>query len=104
MTDTTTQQEREAQVISVRASAVDWLKKHYPELCEKSGLCERVAGRLYTRTTLTPRDEPPDPQLCKFYGVTTDAELIAAQTKHIERLQAKLSPTPSLAPKRVREG
>ncbi len=38
--------------VSVRRDAVEWLKKHYPVLCEKSGLCERVAGRLYTRSTL----------------------------------------------------
>lgn len=45
-----------------------------------------------------------DPQLLKFYGVTTDAELIAAQAAHIERLQAKLPQAPSFAPQRVREG
>lgn len=47
---------------------------------------------------------PADPQLLKFYGVTTDAELIAAQARHIERLQAKLPQTQSFAPQRVREG
>lgn len=45
-----------------------------------------------------------DPQLLKFYGVTTDAELIAAQARHIERLQAKLPQNQSFAPQRVREG
>ena len=45
-----------------------------------------------------------DPQLCKFYGVTTGAELIAAQARHIERLQARLPQPPSFAPQRVREG
>lgn len=39
--------------VAVRADAVEWLKNHYPALCEKSGMCERVAGRLYTRTTLS---------------------------------------------------
>ena len=34
-----------------------------------------------------------DSQLLKFYGVTTDAELIAAQAAHIEKLQAKLTKT-----------
>lgn len=34
--------------IRVKRDAVDWLKKNYPALCEKSGLCERVGGRLYT--------------------------------------------------------
>ena len=45
-----------------------------------------------------------DSQLLQFYGVTTDAELIAAQAAHIEKLQAKLTKTPSFAPQRVREG
>ncbi len=39
--------------VAVRADAIDWLKKHYPSLCLKSGLCESVAGKLYTRTFLT---------------------------------------------------
>lgn len=45
-----------------------------------------------------------DPQLLKFYGAASDAELIAAQAAHIERLQAKLQPAHSFAPQRVREG
>lgn len=40
------------EMIPVRSEAVEWLKKHYPALCEKSGLCERIAGKLYTRTAL----------------------------------------------------
>ena len=36
--------------VIVSRSAIDWLKKHYPQLCVKAGLCERVAGRLYTKT------------------------------------------------------
>lgn len=47
---------------------------------------------------------PSDLQLLKFYSVTTDAELIAAQAAHIEKLQAKLQQPPSFAPQRVREG
>lgn len=39
--------------VAVRRDAVEWLKKHYPALCEKSGLCERIGGRLYTLTTLS---------------------------------------------------
>lgn len=45
-------------MVPVRREAVDWLKKHYPALCEKSGLCERVAGRLYTRTSLAASAAP----------------------------------------------
>ena len=43
-------------------------------------------------------------QLCKFYGVTDFAGLVQAMARHIEKLQAKLPTTPSLAPQRVREG
>ncbi|MGB3290989.1 MAG: hypothetical protein WBA83_17080 [Burkholderiaceae bacterium] len=39
--------------VPVQNSAVDWLKKHYPALCVKSGLCEKIAGRLYTITRLS---------------------------------------------------
>ncbi|MEO7479441.1 MAG: hypothetical protein ABIT70_02385 [Sulfuriferula sp.] len=42
--------------VEVRRDAVEWLKKHYPVLCEKAGLCERVGGRLYTRTSSHPLD------------------------------------------------
>lgn len=57
-----------------------------------------------------PRLAPPSPAqmepsaLHTFYGVSTDAELIAAQARHIEKLQAKLPGAPSFAPMRVREG
>lgn len=43
-------------------------------------------------------------QLMKFYAVTTLDALVEAQAHHIEKLQAKLPPTPSFAPQRVREG
>jgi hypothetical protein len=46
----------------------------------------------------------PDPVLCKFYNVTKFPELVAIQAHHIERLQAMLPPSGSLAPQRVREG
>jgi len=53
-------------MIYVRLAAVDWLKKHYPALCEKSGLCERVAGRLYVRTTLGQSPRPDDTAVDAF--------------------------------------
>lgn len=43
-------------------------------------------------------------QLMNFYAVDTLEALVEAQARHIEKLQAKLPPTPSLAPQRVREG
>jgi hypothetical protein len=52
----------------------------------------------------TAAPETPDAQLCKFYGVSTFQELVAAMEHHIAKLQAKLPQAPSLAPNRVREG
>jgi len=59
------------EMIPVPSAAVDWLKKHYPALCEKSGLCERVGGRLYTRTTLARSDDshPDDTAVDRFAAV-----------------------------------
>jgi hypothetical protein len=57
-----------------------------------------------------PADHPPSEAeadclaLMKFYGARTLAELVNAQAHHIEKLQAKLPPTPSLAAQRAREG
>lgn len=46
----------------------------------------------------------PDEQLCRFYDVNNFPDLVAAMDHHIEKLQAKLPPTPNLWPGRVREG
>jgi len=42
------------ETVTVSAKSVNWLKEKYPELCIKAGLCERIAGRLYTKTFTTP--------------------------------------------------
>jgi hypothetical protein len=44
--------------VTVNAQAINWLKEKYPELCIKAGLCERIGGRLYTKTFI----DPPAPQ------------------------------------------
>ena len=36
--------------VMVRRDAIEWLKAKNPAICEKSGLCEKIGGRLYTRT------------------------------------------------------
>ena len=56
-----------ADYMPVKRSAIDWFKKHYPALCEKSGLCERIAGRLYTKTTLA-APTPPQSSLQPLGG------------------------------------
>lgn len=44
--------------VAVPSAAINWLKEKYPALCEKSGLCERIGGRLYTKTFLAPAPAP----------------------------------------------
>jgi hypothetical protein len=45
------------ETVTVPREPIEWLKTHYPALCEKAGLCERIGGRLYTRTVCAPH--PP---------------------------------------------
>ncbi len=40
----------------------------------------------------------------RFYGVSTLQELVSAQVRHIERLQAKLTPLPDTQPRNLRQG
>ena len=50
--------------ITVNRQSIDWLKKNYPDLCIKAGLCERVAGKLYTKilsVNLAAAPEAPKP-------------------------------------------
>lgn len=42
--------------------------------------------------------------LASFYGASSMYQLVAAQARHIERLQAKLPPPGPAFPGRVREG
>ncbi len=60
--------------ITVLASAVEWLKKNYPTLCEKSGLCERIRGRLCTPT---------------FPQATQATQTIASLRAELERIEAR---------------
>lgn len=46
-----------AETVTVNAKAISWLKEKYPELCVKAGLCERVSGRLYTKTYTAPQPQ-----------------------------------------------
>ena len=45
--------------VTVNAQAINWLKEKYPELCIKAGLCERIGGRLYTKTFIDPPAAQP---------------------------------------------
>jgi hypothetical protein len=44
----------------VNTQAINWLKEKYPELCIKAGLCERIGGRLYTKTFIDPPAAQPE--------------------------------------------
>ncbi len=46
--------------VTVNAQAINWLKEKYPELCTKAGLCERIGGRLYTKTFIDPPAAQPE--------------------------------------------
>lgn len=48
---------RGSEAITVRREPIEWMKTNYPALCEKAGLCERIGGRLYTKTVCIPH--PP---------------------------------------------
>lgn len=61
-------------------------------------------GRLATPPAATPAAPGEVTALMKFYGVDSVEALIAAQSHHIEKLQSKLPPVPSLASQRIREG
>lgn len=63
--------------ITVSRQAVDWLKKHYPDLCIKAGLCEMVCGRLYTKT-LSYQTPLPAHEIVTMYdeSPTCDADMI----------------------------
>lgn len=54
MTTYTDQQKACIEAVTVPRASIEWLNEHYPALCEKSGLCERIGGRLYTKTLATP--------------------------------------------------
>lgn len=53
-----------AETVTVNAKAISWLKEKYPELCVKAGLCERVSGRLYTKTYTAPQPQPKQEPVC----------------------------------------
>ena len=44
--------------IPVSREAVDWLKEKFPALCVKSGMCEQIGGRLYTKTISSTHPQP----------------------------------------------
>ena len=49
------------QTVTVNVEAVNWLKEKYPALCIKAGLCERIGGRLYTKTYYHPSQRKQEP-------------------------------------------
>lgn len=58
--------------------------------CNGKSLQESLDAALIAAKEVTAQGVEPDPQLCKFYDVTTFPELVAAMEAHILRLQAKL--------------
>lgn len=83
--------------------ALDALEKVWLLGDGAASMVNPVIAELRARLT-----EPDDTDLCRmlrtFYHVETNVELIAAQDRHIEKLQAKIPPHRDDQPKRVREG
>ena len=65
------------ETVTVNAKSVNWLKEKYPELCIKAGLCERIAGRLYTKTFTTPPAQPAPVQepVAQYSDIVSDGGL-----------------------------
>jgi len=75
----------------------------------RCGLAEALRGteRTADQPTAAPAKEAISTvadRLMKFYGVATLNDLVMAQDRHIERLQAKVPPIKDETPGRVREG
>lgn len=74
------------EMVQVPAHAVAWLKEYFPSLCVKAGMCEIVAGRLYTRSALaTSANAPVTIALERLEAAELDA---ADQRALAEGLQA----------------
>jgi hypothetical protein len=75
-----------------------------------NGLHREADGRSYMACTAAKYapaqtvSEVDHSQLFRFYGVANADDLIACQSKHIERLQAKLPPMRDEQPRNYREG
>ncbi len=82
--------------VKVTFPAVPANEHDSPVWKQRDELATSLASIAADRAATAP--EPQNEQLMKFYGVSTTQALIDAQAHHIERLQAKLPATPSLAP------
>ena len=74
----------------------------YPEIVSVWAALHDIGASAETPPAAAPAAEVV--ALMRFYSVDSADALIAAQGRHIEKLQSKLQPAPSLAPQRVREG
>ena len=72
--------------------------------CDEDEFLQIARALLSRYSGGQPAANPEHQRLREFYGVLTDRELIDAQQRHIEKLQAKLPASPSMATNRVREG
>lgn len=75
------------------------IRPHEPLNAEQLDRAKRVQSAL---SAIAPGDEFGT--LLRFYNVSTFAELVNAQARHIEKLQAKVPPLRDEQPGRVREG
>lgn len=71
--------------VAVPRAAGEWLKQHYPALTEKAGTCERIGGRLYTKSTLAPT---PSVQAVQAEAVRVSDAVAMIQTLMIDWINA----------------
>jgi hypothetical protein len=97
----------------INQSTDEEMQKMVDKLAESiSGLCHMVIARrlgqffaVIGEEVRKPAEVSPEiKQLMKFYDVDTVADVIGMQSSHIERLQAKLPPTPDERPGYVPRG
>jgi hypothetical protein len=75
----------ECDFVPVPRAAVEWLKEHFPALTEKAGMCERIGGRLYTKTALAPTAPAQSTDDARaaadFYAANPSAALVDFQKR-----------------------
>src|SRR3990167_6386871 len=94
---------KECLEIAERAPELNMCNYDHDQVAELNQAMIEITLKL--RSALSaPAGLPEHTTLMKFYAVETLPDLIKAQARHIERLQAKLPPTRDTQPGRVREG
>lgn len=66
--------------VSVKRTAIEYLKRNHPSACERAGLCETIGGRQYT-VTLS----------CHGYVLAADYEALQAEYESLRKASSELA-------------